>query len=59
MGDIRVEDCEDLHALLDRLDAEEYVSAEEAEAQLLEAEREANRARAAAQKAARRLQKKT
>ena len=59
VGDIRVEDCEDLHALLDRLDNEQYVSAEEAETQLLEAEREANRARAAAQKAARRLQKKT
>ena len=59
VGDIRVENCEELHALLDRLDNEQYVSAEEAEAQLLEAEREANRARAAAQKAARRLQKKT
>ena len=48
VGDIRVEDCEDLHHLLDRLDNEEYVSVEEAEAQLLEAERQANRARAKA-----------
>ena len=59
VGDIRVEQCDDLRSLLDRLDNEQYVSVEEAEAQLLEAEREANRARAAAQKAARRLQKKT
>ena len=50
VGDIRVEDCEDLHHLLDRLDNEEYVSVEEAEAQLLEAERQANRARAKAMK---------
>ena len=50
VGDIHVEDCEDLHHLLDRLDNEEYVSVEEAEAQLLEAERQANRARAKAMK---------
>lgn len=59
VGDIAVERCEDLHSLLDRLDSEQYVSVEEAEAQLLEAEREANRARAAAQKAARLRSKKT
>ena len=59
VGDISVEQCENLHSLLDRLDNEQYVSAEEAEAQLLEAEREANRARAAAQKAARHKSKKT
>ena len=58
VGDIRVENCENLHALLDRLDAEQYVSADEAEAQLLEAERQANRARAAAQNAARQKTKK-
>ena len=45
-----MEQCENLHHLLDRLDNEEYVSAEEAEAQLLEAERQANRARAKAMK---------
>ena len=59
VGDISVEQCENLHSLLDRLDNEQYVSAEEAEAQLLEVEREANRARAAAQKAARHKSKKT
>jgi len=59
VGDIRVEQCDDLRSLLDRLDNEQYVSADEAEAQLLEAEREANRARAAAQNAARRKPKKT
>ena len=50
VGDIRVEQCEQLGALLDRLDSEQYVSVAEAEAQLLEAERQANRARAAAMK---------
>ena len=50
VGDIRVENCEDLRQLLDRLDNEEYVSVEDAEAQLLEAERQANRARAKAMK---------
>lgn len=51
VGDICVEQCEQLNQLLDRLDNEQYVSAEEAEAQLLEAERLANRERAAAWKA--------
>lgn len=54
VGEITVEQCENLHTLLDRLDEAEYVSADEAEAQLLEAEREANRARAAAMKRRRR-----
>ena len=53
VGDSRVEVCEALLHLLDRLDNEEYVTAEEAEAQLLEAEHQANRARANAMKKSR------
>ncbi|MBR1882971.1 MAG: tRNA pseudouridine(55) synthase TruB [Muribaculaceae bacterium] len=53
VGDIRVEHCEPLDSLLARLDTEEYVAPGEAEAALLEAERQANKARAAAQKAER------
>lgn len=51
VGDVGVESCETLEALLDRLDGEDYVSAEEAERRRIEAEREANRAREATRKA--------
>ena len=47
VGDIRVEQCEQLDALLDRLAQEEYVPQEQALAELLEQERIANRQRAA------------
>ncbi len=50
VGDITVDRCEQIDNLLERLDTEELVPAEEAEKQLLEAEREANRQRAAEQK---------
>lgn len=51
VGDMRVEQCETLEGILSRLETEEMVSAEEAEQQLLERERIANRERAAAMKA--------
>ena len=51
VGDVTVESCEQLDALLTRLDGETYVSSEEAERQRIEAERVANRAREAAKKA--------
>lgn len=47
VGDMRVEQCETLDAVLQRLETEEMVSAEEAEKILLERERIANRERAA------------
>ena len=50
VGDVRVEQCEQLDDLLDRLSAEEYVSVEEAQQQLLEEERIANRERAMQEK---------
>ncbi|MBO7608880.1 MAG: tRNA pseudouridine(55) synthase TruB [Muribaculaceae bacterium] len=53
VGDIRVEDCESLDHLLDRLSNEKYVPVEQALEELLEQERIANRERAAAEKAAR------
>ncbi len=51
VGDMRVEQCETLDHVLQRLETEEMVSAEEAEKILLERERIANRERAAAMKA--------
>lgn len=50
VGDIRVEQCEQLEDLLDRLGNEEYVTIEEAQQQLLEEERIANRERALQEK---------
>lgn len=50
VGNIGVEQCEQLDALLDRLSNEEYVSVEEAQRQLLEQERIANRERALQEK---------
>lgn len=47
VGDVRVEQCETLDGVLQRLETEDMVSAEEAEAILLERERIANRERAA------------
>ena len=51
VGDVRVEQCETLEGVLARLETEEMVSAEQAEKNLLEQERIANRERAAAMKA--------
>lgn len=51
VGNVRVEQCETLEGILERLENEEMVSAEEAEKNLLERERIANRERAAAMKA--------
>ena len=53
VGDIAVEQCEQLDALLDRLAHADYVPQEQALADLLEQERIANRQRAAALKARR------
>lgn len=50
VGDIRVEQCESLDGVMQRLDTEDMVSAEEAEQNLLERERIANRERAAKMK---------
>ena len=52
VGDITVDTCEPLDSLLNRIAAEPVVSAEEAERELLEAERIANRERAARQRKA-------
>ena len=54
VGDIRVDNCEQLEPLLDRLAHEEYVPEEQALAELLEQERIENRKRAAEQNARRR-----
>ena len=51
MGDIRVEDCLTLEALVEKLDGETYVSPEQAAAERLERERIENRERAAKMKA--------
>ncbi len=51
VGDVSVNQCESLENLLKRLENEPLVSAEDAEQQLLEQERIANRQRAAAMKA--------
>jgi len=53
VGDVRVENCLTLDALVARLDAETYVSPEQAAAERLERERIENRERAARQKAER------
>ena len=51
VGDIRVEDCLTLEALVEKLDGETYVSPEQAAAERLERERIENRERAARMKA--------
>jgi tRNA pseudouridine55 synthase len=51
VGDVRVEDCLTLEALVEKLDNETYVSPEQAAAERLERERIENRERAAQQKA--------
>ncbi len=51
VGDIRVEDCLTLDALVEKLDGETYVSPEQAAAERLERERIENRERAAKMKA--------
>ena len=53
VGDVRVEDCLTLEALVEKLDNETYVSPEQAAAERLERERIENRERAAQQKAER------
>lgn len=53
IGEFTVEACEQFDDLLDRLDTVPVVPVEEAERQLLEAERQANRERAARERAAR------
>ena len=51
VGDVRVEDCLTLDALVEKLDGETYVSPEQAAAERLERERIENRKRAARMKA--------
>ena len=51
VGDVRVEDCLTLDALVEKLDGETYVSPEQAAAERLEHERIENRERAARMKA--------
>ena len=51
VGDVRVEDCLTLDALVEKLDGETYVSPEQAAAERLERERIENRERAARMKA--------
>ena len=53
VGNVRVEDCLTLEALVEKLDNETYVSPEQAAAERLERERIENRERAAQQKAER------
>ncbi|MBQ2490985.1 MAG: hypothetical protein II539_04750, partial [Muribaculaceae bacterium] len=53
VGDITIDQCLTLEALVERLDNETYVSPEQAAAERLERERIENRARAAQQKAER------
>ena len=57
VGDVRVEDCLTLDALVEKLDTETYVSPEQAAAERLERERIENRERAARQKAERQVRK--
>jgi len=57
VGNVRVEECLTLDALVERLDAETYVSPEQAAAERLERERIENRERAARQKAERQARK--
>ena len=61
VGDVRVEDCLTLEALVEKLDAETYVSPEQAAAELLKRESIENRERAAqlkSERAARKQEKK-
>lgn len=58
VGNVRVEQCESLEGILNRLETEEMVSAEQAEQHMLEQERIANRERAAAMKARQAARKK-
>ena len=53
VGDITIDQCLTLEALVERLDNETYVSPEQAAAERLERERQENRERAARQKAER------
>lgn len=53
VGNVRVEDCESVEALISRLETEEMVSPDRAEQERLEREREANRAAARERKAQR------
>jgi len=57
VGNVRVEDCLTLEALVEKLDGETYVSPEQAAAERLERERIENRERAARQKAEREARK--
>ena len=57
VGDVRVEDCLTLDALVEKLDTETYVSPEQAAAERLERERIENRERAARLKAERQVRK--
>ncbi|MBR5726023.1 MAG: tRNA pseudouridine(55) synthase TruB [Muribaculaceae bacterium] len=59
VGDIRVEDCLTLDALVEKLDNETYVSPEQAAAERLERERIENRERAAKMKAEQQARKQT
>lgn len=56
VGDVRVEDCESVDALITRLETEEMISPDRAEQERLEREREANRAAARERKAQRQAQ---
>jgi hypothetical protein len=53
VGDVTIDKCLTLEGLVERLDSETYVSAEQAAAERLERERQENRERAARQKAER------
>ena len=57
VGDITIDKCLTLEALIERLDNETYVSPEQAAAERLERERQENRERAARQKAERQARK--
>ena len=59
VGDVRVEDCLTLDALVEKLDGETYVSPEQAAAERLERERIENRERAARMKAEHQARKQT
>lgn len=59
VGDVRVENCERVDALIARLETEEMVSPDRAEQQRLEREREANRAAARQRKAQRQARQRS
>lgn len=59
VGDITVENCESVNALIARLDTEEMVSPDRAEQDRLEREREKNRAAARERKAEREAQRRS